>query len=51
MYAAIAFLLHVLGPIDEFPDKGFEKVMNLNVNAMFALTRDLLAPLEKAGTP
>ncbi len=38
-------------PIDEYPDSGIEKVMNVNVNAVFALTRDLLPLLEKASKP
>jgi NAD(P)-dependent dehydrogenase (short-subunit alcohol dehydrogenase family) len=37
--------------IEEYPDSAFEKVMGLNVNAVFALTRDLLPLLEQAGTP
>ena len=38
-------------PFDEYPDSGVEKVMNVNVNAVFALTRDLLPLLEKATKP
>lgn len=38
-------------PIDEYPDSGIEKVMNVNVNAVFSLTRDLLPLLEKASKP
>ncbi|MDX1491797.1 MAG: SDR family oxidoreductase [Pseudohongiellaceae bacterium] len=37
-------------PIEEYPDDAFEKVMRVNVNSVFALTRDLLPLLEKAGT-
>jgi len=37
-------------PLEEYPDDAFQKVMNLNVHAMFALTRDLLPLLEKAAT-
>jgi NAD(P)-dependent dehydrogenase (short-subunit alcohol dehydrogenase family) len=37
-------------PIDEFPESGFDKVMDTNVKAVFFLTRDLLPLLEKAGT-
>ncbi|MBZ5606213.1 MAG: glucose 1-dehydrogenase [Acidobacteriia bacterium] len=37
-------------PIDEFPEAGFDKVMDTNVKAVFFLTRDLLPLLEKAGT-
>lgn len=36
--------------LEEYPDTGFEKVMNTNVNAVFSLTRDLVQLLEKAGT-
>ncbi len=38
-------------PFDEYPDSGVEKVMNINVNAVFALTRDFLPLLEKAAKP
>ena len=37
-------------PLEEYPDDAFQKVMNLNVHAMFALTRDLIPLLEKAAT-
>lgn len=37
-------------PLEKYPDDAFQRVMNLNVNAMFALTRDLLPLLEKAAT-
>lgn len=37
-------------PYDEYPDDGFRKVMELNVNAVFSLTRDLTPLLEKGGT-
>ncbi len=37
-------------PIAEFPESGFDKVMDTNVKAVFFLTRDLLPLLEKAGT-
>ncbi len=36
--------------LEEYPDAGFDKVMNTNVNAVFSLTRDLVPLLEKAGT-
>ena len=36
---------------EEYPDSGVEKVMNLNVNAMFSLTRDFLPLLEKGAKP
>lgn len=38
-------------PFDEYPDSGVDKVMNLNVNALFSLTRDLMPLLEKAAKP
>jgi len=38
-------------PLDEFPDEAIEKVMNINVNAMFSLTRDFLPMLEKGSKP
>jgi NAD(P)-dependent dehydrogenase (short-subunit alcohol dehydrogenase family) len=38
-------------PIGEFPESGFDKVMDTNVKAVFFLTRELLPLLEKAGTP
>jgi len=37
-------------PIGEFPDVGFDKVMNINVKAPYMLTQALLAPLTKAAT-
>ncbi len=36
--------------IAEFPASGFDKVFDLNVKAMFMLTRELLPLLEKTGT-
>lgn len=38
-------------PLDEFPESGWDKVMDLNLKAVFFLTRDLLPLLRKAGTP
>ena len=38
-------------PLDEHPDEAFEKIMGLNVNAVFSLTRDLIPMLEKARKP
>ena len=35
-------------PISDYPDDAFAKVMNTNVNAVFALTRDLLSWLQRA---
>ena len=37
-------------PYDEFPEKGFHKVVDLNLIAVFFLTRDLTPLLERAGT-
>ncbi len=36
--------------IEEYPDEGFEKVINTNLNAVFALTRDCLGLLASAGS-
>ena len=36
--------------LDEYPDNGFSKVMNLNVNALFALSRDLAPMLAKGAS-
>lgn len=38
-------------PLADYPESGFDKVMDLNVKAIFFLTRDLLPLLEKAATP
>ena len=35
-------------PFDEYPDEGYDKVMDINVKAIFTLTRDLM-PLLKQG--
>ena len=37
-------------PIDAFPESGWDKVMDLNVKALFFLTRELLPALRKAGS-
>ncbi len=37
-------------PIDDFPEAGWDKVMDLNVKSMFFMTQALLPNLEKAGT-
>jgi NAD(P)-dependent dehydrogenase (short-subunit alcohol dehydrogenase family) len=37
-------------PLETFPEKGFDKVTDLNLKSLFFLTRDLLALLEKAAT-
>ena len=38
-------------PIETFPEKGFDKVTDLNLKSLFFLTRELLPMLEKAATP
>ena len=38
-------------PLDEFPEIGWDKVMNTNVKGVFFLTQRLLPLLEAAGTP
>jgi len=35
-------------PFDEFPEKGWDKVVDLNLKTPFFLTRALIAPLRKA---
>ena len=37
-------------PLAEFPESGWDKVFDLNLKAVFFLTRDLLPQLERAGT-
>ena len=37
-------------PIEEFPDSGFDKVMNLNVKGIFHVTKHFLPMLEAAAT-
>lgn len=37
--------------LQDYPDDGFAKVMNTNVNAVFSLTRDAIPLLELAATP
>lgn len=37
-------------PIDEFPEAGWDKVMDINVKGVFFLTQKLLPLLRKAGT-
>ncbi len=36
--------------LENYPDDGFEKVINTNLNAVFALTRDCVGLLAKAGS-
>ena len=38
-------------PIDEYPEHGWDKVMDLNVKSIFFLTQQLLPVLRSAGTP
>ena len=38
-------------PFAEYPEAGFDKVMDTNVKALFFLTRDLAPLLEKAASP
>lgn len=38
-------------PLAEYPESGWDKVMNLNVKSVFDLTRFLLPQLEKAARP
>lgn len=37
--------------IEDYPEDGFDKVMDLNVKSMFLLTRDVLPLLQKASKP
>ena len=38
-------------PIEEYPEDGYDKVMDTNVKAVFMLTKELLPLLEKANRP
>ena len=38
-------------PLDEFPESGWDKVMDLNLKSIFFLTRDLLPLLRESATP
>ena len=38
-------------PFEEYPEEGYDKVMDINVKAIFMLTRDLLPFLEKNASP
>ncbi len=38
-------------PFAEYPEEGYDKVMNINVKAIFMLTRDLLPLLTKNASP
>ena len=37
-------------PLEEFPEAGYDKTMDINVKALFMLTRDLLPLLKASGT-
>jgi NAD(P)-dependent dehydrogenase (short-subunit alcohol dehydrogenase family) len=38
-------------PLDEYPESGWDKVMDLNTKSVFFLTRELLPLLRRAATP
>ncbi len=38
-------------PFEDYPDEGYDKVMDINVRAVFMLTRDLMPLLGKDATP
>lgn len=38
-------------PFEEYPEEGYDKVMNINVKAIFMLTRDLMPLLRKGASP
>jgi NAD(P)-dependent dehydrogenase (short-subunit alcohol dehydrogenase family) len=38
-------------PLEEYPESGYDKVMDINVKGLFFLTQHLLPLLEKAATP
>lgn len=38
-------------PFEEYPEEGYDKVMNINVKAIFMLTRDLMPLLRAAAQP
>jgi NAD(P)-dependent dehydrogenase (short-subunit alcohol dehydrogenase family) len=38
-------------PLEEYPESGFDKVMDTNVKSIFFLTQNLLPMLERAATP
>lgn len=38
-------------PLDEYPESGWDKVMNLNVKSLFFLTQQLLPALRASGSP
>src|SRR5262249_57551609 len=38
-------------PLEEYPESGYDKVMDTNVKSIFFLTRDLVSLLEKGASP
>ncbi len=38
-------------PFEDYPDEGYDKVMDINVKAIFTLTRDLMPLLRKDSSP
>ena len=38
-------------PFEEYPEEGYDKVMNINVKAIFMLTRDLMPLLREGASP
>ncbi|PCH63956.1 MAG: 3-oxoacyl-ACP reductase [SAR86 cluster bacterium] len=38
-------------PFEEYPDEGYDKVMDINVKAVFTLTRDLMPLLKHGASP
>ena len=37
-------------PLEDYPDEGFDKVINTNLNSVFSLTRDAVSLLEQAAS-
>lgn len=55
-FGALSILINNAGanwgaPLHEYPDEGFAKVIDTNLNAVFSLTRDVLSLLEKSAFP
>ncbi|NKB35452.1 MAG: SDR family oxidoreductase [Pseudomonadales bacterium] len=54
-FGALSILINNAGanwgaPLEEFPDEGFAKVVDINLNAVFSLSRDAVPLLEKAAS-
>jgi NAD(P)-dependent dehydrogenase (short-subunit alcohol dehydrogenase family) len=54
-FGSLSILLNNAGanwgaPLEEYPDEGFAKVMDINLNAVFSLSRDSVPLLSKAAT-